>query len=384
MNLFKYRNLALGCASFLIMLYVSFYTNSFVACLIGGTFLTLTLTLGLIYLKRKNAFWLDFFVKGVCVTLFVLVAIIFSFFTFQSDKEIYNYCDGNVYEIEGTVDEVLFNQEYFAGYSVKINKINGQSCNYKLTVTDDSASLKRNDLFRATVVFSSFQSSSVGFNIANYYLDDGILVEGEIIEYFEITEGKSGFIDTLRNINNYLDEIIRRNFSEKAYPMISALLLGNRDLLTRDINRDFSRLGIVHILSLSGMHVSIIVTMIGYALSKSPLSSSMQFFVISVIIVLFVGISGFSEPAIRAGLMQILFFLAFTLWTVPDKITTLFVSITLICMFNPYLIFSIGLTLSFLAMLGCMSSAKLIYRAKIITKIKNIFRGIFRYFYRNF
>ncbi len=355
------------------MLYVSFFIDIYALAVVGFASFLASLICSVLYFKRNNKFFLNLFVKITCITLFVLLAILISIFTFQKDKNVYELCNGESYEIEGTVDDVLFNQEYFAGYSIKVNSVNGKRYNFKATVTDDSASMKRNDVFKATVIFSAHQNKEVGFDTASYYLDNGILIDGEITEYIEISEGKSGFIDTLRGINEFLDGIIKDNFSDRVHPVISALLLGNRELLSRDTNRDFVRLGIVHILSLSGMHVSIIVTMLGFALSKTSLPSSIQFILISVIVVLFVGISGFSEPAIRAGLMQILFFASCIFWSIPEKITTLFVTVALICAFSPYLIFSLGLLLSFLAMLGCMLSSRLIYRTKIIYRARNKF-----------
>ena len=223
----------------------------------------------ILYIRNKSKFYLNLLVKSYYILFFILLAIIISTFTFQKDKEIYKYCDGNQHEIEGTVSDVLFNKEYFAGYSVNVNKIDGIDCNFKVTLTDRSASLKRNNVFKGTVVFSSLQNKEVGFDTSSYYMDNGILVDGEINSYLEILEGKSNFIDTLRDINVFLDNVIKNNFEEKSYRIISALLLGNRELLPEDTVRDFTRLGIVHILSLSGMHVSIIVSLIGFGLSKN-------------------------------------------------------------------------------------------------------------------
>lgn len=372
-NLFKHRHLAFGCCGFLIMLYTCFYIDTLSSIFIGIGVMIIALAFGFIHARKKSKVTLNLLTKSCSVLFFVILAIFISSFTFQKDKRIYEYCDGNVYEIEGQVDTVLFNYEYYAGYNVNITKINGVKCNYTVTMTDDLGALKGRDYFKANAVFSALQNKEVGFDTASYYISDGILVEGEVTEYFDITEGKPTFIDTLRGINTYLNDILMKIFSERVYPFVSSLLLGNRNLLSYETTRDFTRLGIVHILSLSGMHVSIIVSIIGFALSKTYLPSSVQFILTSVIIVLFVGISGFSEPAIRAGLMQLIFFATYICWKFPDKISALFLSVTLICVFSPYLIFSIGLLLSFFAMLSCMLSARLIYKTKIMKKFKGKF-----------
>ncbi len=281
------------------------------------------------------------------------------------------YCDNSLHTIEGEVSEVVFSEEYYAGYIVSIDKIDGDECSYKVMLTDDSGSLDKNDLFIGNASFSELTSREIGFDTAKYYIAEGIIMGGEIEEYIHIQEGEKDIFDFFEKINTFLDGILREKLNDKTHPIASALLLGNRKLLSDEVNEDFARLGIVHILSLSGMHVSIIVAMLAFVLSKSYLPKILQIIIILTTVTFFIGISGFNEPAIRAGLMQFLFYALFVFWDKSDSITALFVSITLICIFSPYLIFSLSLMLSFLAMLGCICSSRLLYKSKKVYKVKS-------------
>lgn len=370
-NLFKHRNLALGCTGFLIMLYLCYYISTALMIILGAVCIISIFSLWLSYFKTKNNRLFNLSLKLTPLFVLIIVAIIVSSLSFVQDKECLEYCDDNTHIIEGQVNEVIFAKNYFAGYTVTINKIDNKECSFKATLTDNSNSLVKNDTFTGAAAFFRLENQEIGFDTANYYLDDGILIGGEISEYTKIQSGKSDISDFFLKINSFLDGILKNKLNDETYPIASALLLGNRGLLPDNVTRDFTRLGIVHILSLSGMHVSIIVTMLGYAISKTNLSRITQIILILSLVTLFIGISGFSEPAIRAGVMQYIFYFVIFLWEKADTLTSLFVSITLICIFSPYLIFSLSLMLSFFSMLGCICSARILYKSKKICKVKS-------------
>ena len=372
-NLFRYRNLALGCLLFLITLYACFSMEKAPMYIIGIACVLILAALWTVYAIKRNARLLNILTRHTLSLILICAAVILGLLIFCEDKEQLKYCDGMLHTVEGEVDEVVFSEEYFAGYILSINKIDGEECDYKVMLTDGSASLSKNDLFKATVSFEILSNREFGFNTADYYLSDGIIMGGTIVEFINITEGDTDIFDFLQGINNFLDKILKKNLNEQTHKIASALFLGNRKLLPDNISRDFTRLGIVHILSLSGMHVSIIVTMLAFALSKSHLPKILQIVIILFSITLFIGISGCSEPAIRAGLMQFVFYFLFIFWDTADTITSLFTSVTLICIFSPYLIFSLSLMLSFLAMLGCICSARILYKSRKLHKIKSKF-----------
>ena len=339
---------------------------------IGSVCLITTFFLWLAYFKAKHTRLLNLSIKFTPLLILIALAILISSLTFIKDKDdALDICDNNAHSIEGEVETVEFCESYFGGYTININKIDGKKCSIKAMVTDECSALNKNDKFTAIASFFPLKESSIGFDESKYYLTDGILISGEISEYKEIQAGKEDIFDFFNRANKYLDGLLRDKLDNDAYPIASALLLGNRHNLSTKVSRDFARLGIVHILSLSGMHVSLIVTMVGYAISKTYLSRLTQATLILFCVTLFVGISGFGAPAIRAGCMQFLFYIIFLFWDSADSITSLFLSITIICICNPYFIFSLSLFLSFFAMLGCICSARLVYKSKILARVRS-------------
>lgn len=341
--------------------------------IIGGVCSLLLVALWIAYAIKQNARLLNILIRHTLSLILICMAVILGLAIFCEDREQLKYCDGKIHTIDGEVDEVVFSQEYFSGYILKLNKIDGEECDYKVMLTEGGASLDKNKLFKADAVFNQLEDREFGFNTASYYLSDGIIMGGAIKEIYGVSDGKTDIFDFLQGINDFLDGILKDKLNEHSHPIVSALLLGNRKLLPDNISRDFSRLGIVHILSLSGMHVSIIVTMLAFALSKSYLPKILQIIIILSAITFFIGISGCSEPAIRAGIMQFVFYALFVFWDTSDTVTALFASVTLICIFSPYLIFSLSLLLSFLAMLGCICSARMLYKSRKIYRIRSKF-----------
>ncbi|MCP4714087.1 MAG: ComEC family competence protein, partial [Deltaproteobacteria bacterium] len=101
--------------------------------------------------------------------------------------------------------------------------------------------------------------------------------------------------------------------SSPAREMIQALVLGEKGMLPADIKADFSRLGISHLLAISGLHMGI-VTWLAYALIMAGLKCYPRILlyldgwkwaaVLAVIpAVLYGFVAGFQLPTVRALLM---------------------------------------------------------------------------------
>ncbi len=370
MGIFKYRNLALGCAGFLITLYLCYYLSAALAIFVASVCIITAAALWIAYCKGKSKRLLNVSIKYTPLLILITLAIIISTLTFVNDKEDLKYCDNTLHTVSGKVEAVNHQSEYFSVYIAKLNEIDGEKKNLSIVLYENGGTLLENYDFTATLKFGTLENKELGFDAANYYLDNGIILMGNIGEFKHVSQGSKDFIDNFKDVNLYLDNIFKKSLNSDTYPIVSALFLGNRHLLSDSLNRDFSRVGIVHILSLGGMHVSIIITMLGFAISRLNIKGYLQILLTSIAILFFVGITGFSETAMRAGIMQLIFYFIFFLWSKADSITSLFVAVSLICAFAPYLIFSLSLMLSFFSMLGCICSAKMLFKSRLLLKVK--------------
>jgi len=128
-----------------------------------------------------------------------------------------------------------------------------------------------------------------------------------------------------------------------------ALLLGDKTDLNYETDTNFKTSGISHVVAVSGLHVSILFSLIYLFTGKHRFLTGL----IGIpAVVLFTAIAGFSPSVTRAAIMQILMMVALMTQREYDPPTALAVSVLVILVLNPMGITSVSLQLSAACMAG--------------------------------
>jgi len=144
-----------------------------------------------------------------------------------------------------------------------------------------------------------------------------------------------------------LISIIENTLPEDATGFAKALLLGDRTDIDYETNTAFKVSGIMHIIAVSGLHVTILFGLIQLLTGKRRVLTS----IIGIPIVLFfAAVAGFTPSVTRAAIMQILVMLALLFDREYDPFTALSFAALVILAINPLTITSVSFQLSF----GCM------------------------------
>ena len=142
-------------------------------------------------------------------------------------------------------------------------------------------------------------------------------------------------------------EILDVYFPEDTAAFAKALLLGDRSGIDYETNTAFKISGISHVIAVSGLHVSILFTLI------STLCFKRRYLIALVgipALVLFAAAAGFSPSITRACIMQCLMILAMLLNRDYDGPTELAFSCLVMLLVNPLVITAVSFQLS----VGCM------------------------------
>lgn len=139
-----------------------------------------------------------------------------------------------------------------------------------------------------------------------------------------------------------------------------ALLTGCREKLSGQTALAFRRLGISHLLAVSGLHLSVLVGGADFLLKKATVSKKKRVFLLLLLMALFVTVCGFSTSVMRASLMLTLLTLSELAGEMHDSVTALFVSVAVILALRPLAVYDAGLWLSFSATLGILLVSPLI------------------------
>ncbi len=179
---------------------------------------------------------------------------------------------------------------------------------------------------------------------------------------------------TAERIKNITKDI----FPNDTYPFAKALIIGDKAEFYEDPILDFSfkAAGLSHIVAVSGMHLSFILTIPALFIKNRK-----RFSLAAIpFILFFMAVCGFSPSVCRAGIMHLCICAANLFNREPDDCTSLFTSVFIILLFNPYASASVSLQLSFTSVLGIIMFAGRI--SKALLKPAKRFPAVIAYIYR--
>lgn len=161
------------------------------------------------------------------------------------------------------------------------------------------------------------------------------------------------YIENLRNNLSKSFEI--HQFDSKTKAIIDALILGQRLELDKETIADYSNAGVIHILAISGLHISIIYFFIVFLLKplkRVKFGAEIQLLIVLAILWLFALLTGLPASVTRA--VTLFSFISIgNYFNQPKAIyNALAISAFLILLVKPNAIFDIGFQLSYAAVLS--------------------------------
>lgn len=196
---------------------------------------------------------------------------------------------------------------------------------------------------------------------------------GKVNEYKEIKIQKCSSLPLWHHILKARKNLIsaaKKNLPNNYATMINGILLGEKNELPLEIKKNFEITGIYHLLTVSGIHLSIISSFIFLILLKLKLKTPLACLLTSAAITFFMAITCFTPSVLRAGIMMIIFYLSRIVKKDADPLNSLGVGIGLTCVIFPNYAYSISLWLSVLSTMGIIIFYKPIY-----SKLKSIIKS---------
>ena len=255
-----------------------------------------------------------------------------------------NRYDGQTVSFTGTVTETVWSAPYKSLFVVKTDSLAGGR-SIKLLVSAP-APVTLGDSVECTAVISSLDAEDES------EFSDGILL---LAEASEITPAEKSAFDievAASKLNLRLSSVLEQKLGERRGGLASALLLGNRRELSAEIRRDFRRLGISHLLALSGLHLTVICAAAG-RLAK-PLGKKARLTASAVTVVFYMFLTGLSPSVTRAGIMMLMLIAASLARRRGDSFTNLGIAAMLISAVNPFASLDVGLQLSVVAVFAML------------------------------
>lgn len=243
----------------------------------------------------------------------------------------------------------------------------------KMRVTKMTEQLSPGDelLFKARLERFACRDSLADFNERAYWYGYGIRfydwLDSTAILQISYHPEQEFSIALSKARQRIFDRIEQLELSEEHQAILLAMLTGNKTGLTSESKKQFSRLGIMHLLAVSGLHAGLIYIIFSriFQFFRIPAHSAWNRLLSSFLVWLYVMICGFPASAIRAAAMISLHGFAHIMHRAVSGVQIVFLVAFLHTLFQPEALFSIGFQLSYLAVLGI-----LIFYPKIIKIIQ--------------
>ncbi len=173
------------------------------------------------------------------------------------------------------------------------------------------------------------------------------------------------FLSFIRSLEDFRDNfslfIFKKIKNQSIAAVLSAIITGKKELIDKNLRKEFSRTGASHILAISGLHLSIVAGLFFYvfnfllSFSKPLLIRAWSKKVAAVLtlfpLLFYAALSGFSPSTKRAFIMIAVFMFSFVAEKEADSLNSLALAGIIILLIDPGAVFSISFQLSFTAVL---------------------------------
>ena len=188
-----------------------------------------------------------------------------------------------------------------------------------------------------------------GMKESTYYQGDGIFLLAYQADDLTIRDGEVSWQDYPAKLRQNMLNLLEKALPADVSMFAKALLIGDTSDLDYETKTDFTVSGIRHIVAVSGLHVSILFSLVYLSsLRKRFLSAIIGFPVLA----LFAAVTGFTPSVSRACIMSGLMMMSALLNREYDGPTALSFSGLVLLVANPLVIASVSYQLSFASVAG--------------------------------
>lgn len=151
-----------------------------------------------------------------------------------------------------------------------------------------------------------------------------------------------------------LAETFYRLLPEKEAGLLCGMVLGARAQVSEEVEEAFRMAGVSHLLSVSGLHLSVLMQAFLAFLALFRLKGKLPLILAMPVVLAFMCLAGFSYSVLRSGIMFLLYLLAQLIGRRPDSLNSLGIAAFILCAANPFAAADTGFLLS------CASTAGII------------------------
>ena len=199
------------------------------------------------------------------------------------------------------------------------------------------------------------QRNPGGFDYRFYLRTQGVsaLMYLQSHEVNSLGEGDVNWLaSSAFSLRSRMVESIEKSLPSPHGELLSAILFGQRDYLPQEVQNNFQRAGVGHLMAVSGLHVGLVAAMILGLWKVLRLRGAASIILAVVLIFGYAYLTGMRPAALRAALMLSMGLVALLLGRQKDFPSAISAAGLVTLIYNPLLLFTVGFQLSYAATLS--------------------------------
>lgn len=376
MNILEGKRLAFIFGSYAALFSLYVMVPSFRAWMwVPALLLTGLFCVKLFFTKKPRSVHAKKIILAVLAAL-MMVGALFSgiHFVEKTEKRTLSYIGGH-HVAEGYITEIHYEAPYGSSYEVRLTALDGRETRMgALLSLPDAGGLSVWDAVSFEGTFSSLEEEYAWYRKA-----DGIWLSAEAARAEKTGVHENAWETFFSELRTNIRVRFSAQMEEDAAMFAAALLTGERDGLEDGLRLAFTRLGISHLLAVSGLHLSIVVGGADALLRLLTVPKKKKNALLICFSLIFASVCGLSPSIVRAATMLSIFYLAELFGERSDSVTSLFFALFAILLFRPHAVYDVGLWLSFLSTFGILCILPILQKP-LFPKWHRIPRGLLRFF----
>ena len=318
----------------------------------------------LISIRRYKRYIKLVFTKKAIIYIVFFSIISNSIVLIQNNKyqELYKDLNQRQINISGTIV-----QKDSKKYTLKVNDNKYKNTYlYIYPNNKERKEIKLGDEIYAKGIFQlpKGKSNYKGFDYSSYLKSKKIygIMKNVKIE-IKTNNNLNIFIRLMNKLKIAIEEKIENmEFNKEEKDIVKALILGEKDEISEEIIQDFSNSNLIHLLAISGMHISYIIVLTNFVFNKI-IGKHYAKVITSLFILIYIFLTGCSSSILRAGITGIILIMSNFFYKKNDIWESLGLALIIILVYNPYMSQNVGLQLSVMSVLGIICEKNILKKS---------------------
>lgn len=315
----------------------------------------------LVSFKRYSRYLKIIFTSKVLKIIIISSVISNSVTIFQNNKyqNLYVNFDNKEIIVEAVVISNVEEKQNKDVYKIKVKSVNNSKVykntylilninkKQKIDKLNYGQQIKLNGIFKEPTSKRNYK----GFDYKEYLKTKNIYGTIEFKKVINKEEARNLPLKILNNITLSIKNRAQGLLNKEISSVLLGLTLGNTNDISKDVKQNFQDSNISHVLAISGLHVGYIMVFVGWILDKT-IGKRKSKIGTSIILIFYVFLTGCLPSVVRAGVMGIIAILSGVFHRKNDTWNNIALSALVLLTYNPFLIESTSVLLSYAGTIG--------------------------------